>query len=561
MPILNWIGKEAVVNHDKEVPFRLLKKVKSLSYGDSSQNLIIHGDNLEALKALMPYYQGQIKCIYIDPPYNTGNESWIYNDKVNSPKIKKWLGKVVGSESEDLCRHDKWLCMMYPRLKLLKNLLSIEGFIFVSIDDNEVYNLRLLLNDIFGADNFLAILPTIMNLKGNQDQFGFAGTHEYTLVFANDKTKCKLGEFRINDEDLEIWEEDEISLYKKGAPLKATGSEASREDRPKMFYPILYNKSSKEITTINEEEYQKIYNSSKETFNDVYLNKLKKEYELRGYIFVLPKIGDRLGRWRWGWATNLKEKLSKEVIVVINDEVSFYKKQRPQLGDLPTKKPKSIFYKPEYSSGNGTAQVRELFGKKIFDNPKPLELIKDIIEIGTGKNDLVLDSFAGSGTTGHAVLDLNKEDGGNRKFILIELEDKVAKDITSERVKRAIEKYKYNSGFEYCELDKPLFNEDGQIEQECSFEQLATYIYFTETNTNIDKKEISGNFIGNYADTEYYLIFKEKGKNILNKEFIKKLQKDNKKKVIYADKCLIDDTTLEKYRIQFKQIPYEVKVY
>ena len=158
MPTLNWIGKEAVVNHDKEVPFRLLKKVKAHSVGENSQNLIIHGDNLEALKALMPYYQGKIKCIYIDPPYNTGNEGWVYNDKVNSPKIKKWLGKVVGAEAEDLCRHDKWLCMMYPRLKLLRDLLSEDGVIFVSINDSEVHNLRFLLDEIFSADNFIAQL-------------------------------------------------------------------------------------------------------------------------------------------------------------------------------------------------------------------------------------------------------------------------------------------------------------------------------------------------------------------------------------------------------------------
>lgn len=177
------------------------------------------------------------------------------------------------------------------------------------------------------------------------------------------------------------------------------------------------------------------------------------------------------------------------------------------------------------------------------------------------KNALILDSFAGSGTTGHAVLDLNKEDGGDRKFILVELEDKVAKEITTERIKRAIEKYSYKDGFEFCELDKPLFNEEGQIEQESSFEQLATYIYFTETNTNIDRNKISGSFIGDYDETEYHLIFKGKGQNILDKEFLKKLQKNNKRKVIYADKCLIDERALKKHKIQFKQIPYEVKVY
>src|SRR3989339_1574271 len=155
MPVLNWIGKEAVVNHDKEVPFRLLKKIKAHSIGETSQNLIIHGDNLEALKALMPYYQGKIKCIYIDPPYNTGNEGWVYNDKVNSPKIKKWLGKGVGGGGEELCWKEKMFFMLYTGVKLLRDLLSEDGVIFVSIDDNENYNLRQLMNDIFGEDNYI----------------------------------------------------------------------------------------------------------------------------------------------------------------------------------------------------------------------------------------------------------------------------------------------------------------------------------------------------------------------------------------------------------------------
>lgn len=209
-------------------------------------------------------------------------------------------------------------------------------------------------------------------------------------------------------------------------------------------------------------------------------------------------------------------------------------------------------------------ELEKLFGKsetKIFNNPKPTELIKYLLKFDGEKNNIILDSFAGSGTTGHAVLKLNKEDGGDRKFILIEMEDKVANKITAERIKRATKKEGYKDGFEYCELDRPLFNEDGQIEEECSFEQLATYVYFTETNTNLDKKAIDKHFIGNYNETEFYLLFKEKGKNILNKNFLKKINKNNKKKIIYADKCLIDDKILENLKIQFKQIPYEVKVY
>ena len=505
MPILNWIGKEAVVNHDKEVPFRLLKKVKSLSYGENSQNLIIHGDNLEALKALMPYYQGQVKCIYIDPPYNTGNEGWVYNDKVNSPKIKKWLGKVVGSESEDLCRHDKWLCMMYPRLKLLKDLLSDDGVIFVSIDDSEITHLRNLMDEIFNENNFLSqIIWHRKRGKDNSAKF-FSRVHEYVLVYAKDISKANIKKIGLDERTKKAYtnpDNDPRGVYRKlGAWARGTqgGSKYA-----------FTSKSGKKFL-------ERLWLVNKETM-------MRYDEENRLYF-----VGDKVYR---------KLFLSEHA------------------GAIP-----ETIWLDTSNAANASDEIKALFGKQIFETPKPTPLIERIIQICTDGNDIILDSFAGSGTTGQAILDLNKEDRGNRKFILVELEDKVAKEITRERIKKVIEKYGYNDGFEYCELDKPLFNQDGQIEQECTFEQLATYIYFTETNTNIDRKAISGNFIGGYDETEYYLIFKEKGKNILSKEFIKKLGKDSKRKVIYADKCLIDERTLEKHRIQFKQIPYEVKVY
>lgn len=208
-----------------------------------------------------------------------------------------------------------------------------------------------------------------------------------------------------------------------------------------------------------------------------------------------------------------------------------------------------------------TKDLEKLFEKKIFDYSKPYLMIKFLFELSTNPDSIILDSFAGSGTTGHAVLDLNKEDYGNRKFIIIEMEDEVVKEVTTERIKRAIKKYEYNDGFEYCELDKPLFDEEGKIYKECTFEQLASYIYFTETQTNLEKNKIQNNLVGTYNDTSYYLLFKGIGKNILNKEFLKRLKKDSSKKVIYADKCLIDETTLKKHNAQFKQIPYEVKIY
>lgn len=519
MPVLNWIGKEAVVNHDKEVPFRLLKKVKAHSVGENSQNLIIHGDNLEALKALMPYYQGKIKCIYIDPPYNTGNENWVYNDKVNSPKIKKWLGKVVGGEAEDLCRHDKWLCMMYPRLKLLRDLLSENGLIFISLDEHEYHHLICLLSEIFGEDNYIGTFIWKSKVGGGNDNKYLVPEHEYITLFSK---KIDTIDYLSAPPDEEYKKTFRLKdkFFEERGPyyidnLHKTGLDTNR---PNLKYAIECPDGTKILPPT-------IWRLSKEEFE-----RRKKNGEI-----VFKKIKEK------GWQIYTKTYLG-------------------YLGEERRVRPRSVL-RNVGTTREGNQQLNEIFNEKVFQYPKPWQLIKYFISIATDSEDLILDSFAGSGTTGHSVLDLNKEDGGNRKFILIEMEDKVAKDITSERVKRAIHKYDYKDGFEYCELDKPLFNEEGQIEEECSFEQLANYIYFTETNTNLDKKTIDRQFIGDYNETEFYLLFKEKGKNILNKDFLQKLNKNNKKKVLYADKCLIDEKILEKNNLQFKQIPYEVKVY
>ncbi|MCW1295975.1 MAG: site-specific DNA-methyltransferase [Candidatus Parvarchaeota archaeon] len=540
MPTLNWIGKEAVVNHDKEVPFRLLKKVKSASVGENSQNLIIHGDNLEALKALMPYYTGKIKCIYIDPPYNTGNENWVYNDNVNSPKIKKWIGKVVGSESEDLSRHDKWLCMMYPRLKLLRDLLSDDGIIFVSIDDNEYCNLNGIMNEIFGEENFVGALPRTTRRGGKTDSLIVS---EMDIILSYSKNKDMLNKsfgiiktvgdnYKYKDEFFE-----ERGLY---------------QTKPLDVSSLTYSKNMDYIFT--DKEGNKYYAGGKERYN-----KRKKNKQMSK-------------DWTWRWSKDKLDFALKTGFAFLKDgkiQTKIYEKkiisnQKPYKiidKELNQKIGSLYFVNNIYSNFASKKDIDMLFDNKVFEYSKPVELIKQLLKISTSQDDIILDSFAGSGTTGHAVLDLNKEDGGNRKFILLELEDKVAKDITAERVKRAIKKYGYNGGFEYCELDKPLFDENGQINKECTFEQLATYVYFTETNTNIDKNKIYEEFIGEHNENEYYLLFDGMRKNVLDRDFLKKLEKNGKRKVIYADKCLVDDRTLEKNKIQFKQIPYEVKVY
>lgn len=555
MPTLNWIGKEAVVNHDKEVPFRLLRKVKSASVGDNSQNLIIHGDNLEALKALMPYYGGKVNCMYIDPPYNTGSEKWVYNDKVNSPKIRSWLKKVV--DRDDLCKHDKWLCMLYPRLKLLKDLLSQDGIIFISIDDNEFAQLKFLCDEIFGESNFISMLSIENNPKGRKNSAFISVSNEYCLIYAKDKNISYFVEnIPKGAKDLAF---DENGVYVHNSGKRVLVGENKFNPVVENFesskhYSVYYNKSKKELFTVKERSthdknidllnkgYERYYSYFEDKFvlNTYTELKIKQLFENDALDFKNGKIYEK------NFSTKIRLKslvTNSKYIAVIDNE----KKE----------------YQIDVKTTSAGTELKNLFGAKRipFDNPKNIGLIKLLVSLFEKKDITILDSFAGSGTTGHAVLDLNKEDEGNRKFILVEMEDSVAKDITAERVKRAIKQYDYKDGFEYCELSKPLFNEKGHIEEECDFDQFATYIYFTETQTNIDRAKVDKNFIGELNETEYYLIYKEKGKNILDKGFLKKLRDTKAKKVIYADNCTVDEKILDEYNIVFKQIPYEVKVY
>lgn len=380
----------------------ILKKIEDKTiHTDTNKpnNILIEGDNYHALQVLNYTHKGQIDVIYIDPPYNTGNKDFKYNDSF--------------VDKEDGYRHSKWLNFMSKRLKLAHNLLKNDGVIFISIDDNEVYNLKLLCDNIFDRSNFIVNLPTIMNLKGNNDQFGFAGTHEFTLVYSKNIVEAKINLFEVDEEEIiSKWDEDEYGFYKQGANLKATGVDGAREKRPNLFFPIFIN------------EFNEVY----VTNNNQALNQNDK--------MILPISDGNDMRWRWS-----KNKIKNELhnIVVIGD--SLYKKQRPDLGDLPSKKPKSIFYKPEYSSGNGTTLLKDLFNDKVFNNPKPLVLIKDLIFLGSQNNSIILDFFAGSGTTGHAILDLN-QDGGNRQFILCtNNENDICTDVTYPRLSKAINGY------------------------------------------------------------------------------------------------------------------------
>lgn len=388
--------------------------VEEVTNIDKKDNLIIKGNNLLALSSLLENYRNSIKLIYIDPPYNTGSDSFRYNDKFN---------------------RSTWLTFMKNRLNIARELLIDDGVIFVHCDDNEQAYLKVLMDEIFGSENFIANVPTIMNLKGNQDEYGFAGTHEYMLVFTKNKDSARLYDLPVDDPDeIENWEEDSIGYFKKGANLKATGVNAPREKRPNLYFPVYISESGE---------------FSLEKVNDT-------DFEL------YPITDGKEMSWRWQYST--MEKYIDDIIVTkSNGNYSLYKKQRPELGDLPTKRPKSIFYKPTYSSGNGTKQIRDLFGERIFNYPKPEELIRDVIEIGTSEGDIVLDFFMGSATT-HAVAHKM-----NRQYI-------------------GIEQMGYINTVSVPRLQKVIEGEQGGISKEIDWQGGGSFIY-------LELKELNERYI------------------------------------------------------------------
>jgi adenine-specific DNA-methyltransferase len=437
---LNWVGKKEAYHKAFSKNYKVLKPLNddNSKNWDTTDNILIKGDNIDALKILRHNYFEAIKMIYIDPPYNTKNDGFIYNDNftLNTKETLEGLGydaenieyieNIQGAKT-----HSGWLSFMYPRLLLARDLLRDDGVIFISIDDKEQTQLKLLCDDIFGGENFIGLIPVVMNLKGNQDNFGFADTHEYLFCYANNKEFCSIGKFDVAEDELEHeWKEDEYGLYKKADGLRRTGDDAPREKRKKGWFPIFI--SENDNIYITEDDYP--------------LN--KKDVVL----YPINDDGEELS-WSWSKLKIIKDNYNLIVTKGRNGNKTIYKKQRPEIGDLPTKKPKSFFYKAEYSTSTATTQLKKLMEKKLFKSPKPVPFLKDLIILGLNKNDLVLDFFAGSGTTAHAVMDLNSQDNGNRKFICIQWAEKTPPkseankaeyntifDITQERIKSAGEK-------------------------------------------------------------------------------------------------------------------------
>ena len=550
MPTLEWIGKSKVINHHQDVPFRVLERKYSFDENgqhnedNGSENMIIRGDNLEALKALLPRYEGRVKCIYIDPPYNTGNEGWIYNDNVNDPKIKKWLGEVVGKEGEDLTRHDKWLCMMYPRLKLLQKLLADDGVIFVSLDFHEQPFMRLIMDEIFGASNYVSEIACVNKPSGRSDDKYIATAHESIIVYRKSPL-LTLGGFEPEEKITKRYNKRDTDgrLYRE-EDLRKRGTHDERTDRPNLFYPFFFNQETGEL----------IVGGNDEKTPD-------------GFIRIEPmKSKDVQGTWRWGQDTANAQKTYIHPRYMPNKQQwSLFEWE--YLDERGAAKPTTLWDFKDVNSERGTEVFIKYLGfkKEDFPNPKPVGTIQRILQIATAGDDIILDSFAGSGTTAHAVLNMNKADGGHRKFILVEMMD-YADSITAERVKRVIRGYGEGKNavegtggnFSFYDLGEPLLVGDC-LNEAVAPEKIREYIWFMETKQPYAPPS-GGNpyYLGKHNSTGYYFYYEPQRVTVLDYAFLSTITEKADGTVIYADRCSISEDKLAKMGITFKKIPRDI---
>lgn len=587
MPVLDFKGKQYVYAHHLSVPFRQLEIDPKKSLPAKSEkpsmddSLIIHGDNLHALKALLPKYAGKVKCIYIDPPYNTGNEGWCYNDNVNSPLMQQWLKDSANPvDKEDLERHDKWLCMMWPRLQLLKELLADDGMIFVSIDENENHSLRHILNEVFYEENFIA--EFIWHSSGHSDnQYDVKINHEYILAYAKNTEECVLG--NVVDPNTR----GESNLWKGYAENSITKN--GPKNPPSVIelpigFPCKSNKIKLDASVIPDDYFSEVskigYISRDLTkkFDAVYPVRLDDMVVENGRLIKPCKVYAG-----WANAKKLKKFISNKCSPICEDNgdsitfflsengVIYYNRNRTEAKNV-------LSVLANFKTTEKMRSELEGIGIK-FQYPKPDDLLSYLFKVsGVKGNDIILDSFAGSASTAHAILALNKEDGANRKFILVECED-YADQLTAERVRRVIKgvpnakdvdlKEGLGGSFTYCELGEP-FDIEKILSGESlpNYNALAHYVFYTATGHSLDKdiKPASNFLIGETDLFEVYLIYKDdlaylrSNESALNDEKIGIIsaKKSTKQKIVFATAKYMSQTTLNDHKIIFCQIPYAI---
>jgi adenine-specific DNA-methyltransferase len=571
MPTLNWIGKEAVVDHHHRVPTRLLECDPALSVGDpNAENLLIEGDNLEALKALLPRYRGRVKCIYIDPPYNTGNEEWRYNDNVNDPRIRKWLDDVVGKEAEDLCRHDKWLCMMYPRLSLLRELLTEDGVVFISIGKDEFANLRLLCDEVFGYRNLIEVF--IWNTEGHtENQERVTTVHEYVLAY---EKRRNAAHFRAIV-DPNIPEDSKIrrNFAENSITKNGPGNPPSIVTLPRGFPCAAESLDVPAFSGLDE------------LVSDVTATGYITREITRKNDAVYPVRLDRLVvrdfkltspcRVYSGWSS--LKKLTKFIdndCQAIDDEgtqLSYFLSDRAVIYYRRDNRISSHIQTVLRNLGTTEKNRNELETMGVtFNYPKPKELIAYLISLCTEESDIVLDSFAGSGTTLHAVWLQNAADSMRRKFIGVEILRETAATVTAARLKFLASTAFSDCGFRYCRLGRSLLDENGNVNGDVPFVDLARYVYLLETGVPIPKRPRKDcPLLGVHRGQAIYLLYngvlgdrRPAGGNVLTRSVLDELpgHPDSQgPRVVFGEACRLGDATLAREQVTFRQIPYSLR--
>ncbi len=560
MPHLRFKGRSLVENHHLSVPFHELRAVAERGLGENDGprgNLIVHGDNLIALKALLPTLHRRVKCVYIDPPYNTGKEGWAYNDRVDSPMMRKWLGKTI--DRDDLTRHDKWCCMMLPRLRLLRELLRDDGVIFVSIDDHEVHHLRALMDEVFGERNRVGQI--VWHGSTDNNPTNIAAEHEYVVCYAARK------------EDLEeAWKSADFgpkaALQRIGAEL--VEAHPDRERRQREYTRWLKDHRS-EIRPLDRYKFiddagvftgsQSVHNPGREGYRyDVF-------HPVTGKPCRQPLMGYRFPQ-------STMTRLLAEDRVIFGEDESKIIELKVHVDEYQAKLGSVI---RGIDSRRGANELRRLFPEnpRVFRNPKPSTLIRELLSFATDEDSIVLDSFAGSGTTAHAVLALNREDGGRRRFVLIECED-YADSLTAERVRRVIRgvpdaldetlRDGLGGAFRFCELGPPML--DGVLlegEKLPSWEALGNYVFFTATGEETTPEELDRDrrFLGRSGASDFFLIYEPDAMRLrdlaLDLDFARDLPApDGRKRIVYAPARYLDEEFLERYAIKFCQLPFEI---
>ena len=530
-----------------------------------------------AVFAIFIHVFGDRACIkdyvFIDPPYNTGNEGWVYNGNVNDPKIKKWLGEVVGKEGEDLTRHDKWLCMMYPRLKLLQKLLAEDGAIFISIDTNELYNLKSICDEIIGSNCFVSDISWQRVYCPRNDSKGIPSEVDHILVYSKtpgwtperlERTADMDDKYSAPDGDINIW--TSAPAHAPGAPTHQGMVYAIQHPiTGELMYPPIgrcwtfgQDKMLERISEWNDYELREIDDFEKR--NEICRGSMTVPTPQKAIMLVSDSEDSRK-------RSQSRYDAGSWPLLYFTSGGKGGMRCKKYLCDMPGKIVTNLWHFTEVGhTDEALKELKKIFGGKVvFDTPKPPRLIERILQIVGDDNAIVLDSFAGSGTTAHAVLNMNKADGGHRKFILVEMMD-YADSITAERVKRVIHGYGEGKNavegtggnFSFYDLGEPLLVGDC-LNEAVAPEKIREYIWFMETKTPYAPLS-SGNpyYLGKHNSTGYYFYYEPQRVTVLDYAFLATIKEKADGTVIYADRCSIGQDKLAQMGITFKKIPRDI---